>query len=194
MSNRIFMDDESYEILREWSEQNLNYVLTEDFFFKHCEMIFKEVDVKAYVDVKKNKEIRINIKQHNTQIIKSFLERTPDGPNHYNLGYNICNENLTNEAASHTVQVVATAYLMANAYLFFGNKLENREVKAVGRNDGEDKVIVFRKHRDKFYYIPVKAHKSPEGVFSVRGHIRHYKNGKDIWIDEYLKGVDRENE
>lgn len=31
-------------------------------------------------------------------------------------------------------------------------------------------------------------HRSPSGVFSVRGHYRHYKNGKVVWVNEYKKG------
>lgn len=32
------------------------------------------------------------------------------------------------------------------------------------------------------------SHRSPSGVFSVRGHYRHYKNGKVVWVNEYKKG------
>lgn len=32
------------------------------------------------------------------------------------------------------------------------------------------------------------AHSSPSGTFSVRGHYRHYKSGKVIWIAEFTKG------
>lgn len=35
---------------------------------------------------------------------------------------------------------------------------------------------------------PKGSHASPGGIFSVRGHFRHYKNGKVIWISEYRKG------
>ena len=30
---------------------------------------------------------------------------------------------------------------------------------------------------------------SPQGVFSVRGHYRHYKSGKVVWVSEYKKGT-----
>ena len=36
--------------------------------------------------------------------------------------------------------------------------------------------------------VPRDSHASPGGIFSVRGHFRHYKNGKVIWISEYRKG------
>lgn len=41
------------------------------------------------------------------------------------------------------------------------------------------------------YAVSSHTHKSPEGIFSVRGHFRKYKSGKVIWIDEYLKGTDK---
>ncbi len=31
-------------------------------------------------------------------------------------------------------------------------------------------------------------HASPTGIFSVRGHYRHYKSGKVVWINEFRKG------
>lgn len=194
MSNRIFLDVDSYAALNEWSCQNVNQVLIDDFFFKRCELIFQESDAVAFVEVKRNKDIRINIKMNKTQVAKLKVIRTPDGENHYRIDYNLCNDMLSNEQMQPIIQMIANAFFMVNGFLFFGNTLENREIKAVGRNDGEDKVIVFRKYKEQFYAIPVRAHKSPEGVFSVRGHIRHYKNGKNIWINSYFKGVDKENE
>lgn len=32
-------------------------------------------------------------------------------------------------------------------------------------------------------------HASPSYEFSVRGHYRHYKNGKTIWVAQYQKGI-----
>lgn len=36
------------------------------------------------------------------------------------------------------------------------------------------------------------SHAKPSGQFDVRGHYRHYKNGKVIWIKEYVKGKGKE--
>lgn len=35
---------------------------------------------------------------------------------------------------------------------------------------------------------PQGHHASPRGVFGVRGHYRHYRNGNVVWIAEYKKG------
>lgn len=37
--------------------------------------------------------------------------------------------------------------------------------------------------------IPRGHHASPSGTFGVRGHWRHYKNGKNVWIGPYTKGL-----
>lgn len=37
--------------------------------------------------------------------------------------------------------------------------------------------------------VPKGHHASPSCSFTVRGHFRHYKNGKTIWISEFKKGI-----
>lgn len=37
--------------------------------------------------------------------------------------------------------------------------------------------------------VPRGHHASPACSFTVRGHFRHYKSGKTVWIAEYRKGT-----
>ena len=37
--------------------------------------------------------------------------------------------------------------------------------------------------------VPRGSHASPRGIFTVRGHYRHYKSGKVVWVSEYKKGT-----
>ena len=39
--------------------------------------------------------------------------------------------------------------------------------------------------------VPRGHHASPACSFTVRGHFRHYKSGKTVWIAEYRKGSGR---
>ena len=39
--------------------------------------------------------------------------------------------------------------------------------------------------------VPRGHHASPACSFTVRGHFRHYKSGKTVWIAEYRKGTGR---
>lgn len=39
---------------------------------------------------------------------------------------------------------------------------------------------------------PKGHHASPSCSFTVRGHFRHYRSGKTVWIAEYRKGTGKE--
>lgn len=89
--------------------------------------------------------------------------------------------------------ILITSYVHTNAFLWYGNFLDRdkREFSAVGKNQKGNKTIVFRPFQNQLYAASVGRHRSPEGVFQVRGHFRRYRTGKVIWIDGYLKGVDK---
>lgn len=53
----------------------------------------------------------------------------------------------------------------------------------------ENIIYIFRRHGGKISVSPSGSHASPKGVFTVRGHYRHLKNGKSVWIGEYKKGT-----
>lgn len=47
---------------------------------------------------------------------------------------------------------------------------------------------IIRNDRGVLNIAPRGSHASPKGIFTVRGHYRHYKSGKVVWIPEYKKG------
>lgn len=76
------------------------------------------------------------------------------------------------------------------------NRTENR-TKNVMENSNKRKnvskkeniIYIFRRHGGKISVSPSGSHASPQGVFTVRGHYRHLKNGKSVWVGEYKKGT-----
>ena len=48
---------------------------------------------------------------------------------------------------------------------------------------------IFSNHGSGPRIQPRGKHASPAAAFSVRGHYRHYKNGKTVWIRPYKKGT-----
>jgi hypothetical protein len=48
---------------------------------------------------------------------------------------------------------------------------------------------ILRETNGRLIAAPQGSHASPKGEFSVRGHYRHYKNGKTVWINPYKKGT-----
>ena len=135
-------------------------------------------------------------KEDSELIAKGKIELNTDGDTDYNLAVNLSEKasNLSQEAKSTILSILKgyiATFLHANAFLMYGNILNEKEYIAAGRNEGVTKVITFRKFKNKVYAVHTSAHKSPEGVFSVRGHFRHYKDGKVIWIDSYMKGIEK---
>lgn len=60
-----------------------------------------------------------------------------------------------------------------------------------GKDTRNGVTYILRATRDGVAAIPRGSHASPSGEFSVRGHFRHYKSGKVVWVDEYRKGTDQ---
>lgn len=50
-------------------------------------------------------------------------------------------------------------------------------------------VYILRRKRSSISIVRHGSHASPNGIFTVRGHWRRYKNGNVIWISEYKKGT-----
>lgn len=99
-------------------------------------------------------------------------------------------------------QSVLTVYCSVMALLVFGKETIdmpplNAQTKDVGSYKPKKKS---KKHkRSGVTYILNRtnselkrairgSHSSPKGIFSVRGHYRHYKSGKVVWIAEFTKG------
>lgn len=49
-------------------------------------------------------------------------------------------------------------------------------------------IYILKGDSKRLVFAHKSSHASPSGVFNVRGHFRHYKNGKVVWIPEYQKG------
>lgn len=103
-------------------------------------------------------------------------------------------------------QNILTVYASVNAYFFhYRQDLSIVEQKEVNRHTIKGKNNTYKykieKSLNKIYTIVGKIHhnKIPGNrqwrvdCWGVVGHIRHYKNGKEVYIKPYLKGKNRLN-
>ena len=199
MKYKIFIDSEASLFLEEWGKTNKRFVIGCPPLSKKFEIIFclgKKQDYILYAEYTLyGYKYRIKETDGKT-LVKGKIFEDENGASDYKLEIDI-SDALTDfpKLINHINEVVSgicNSFLLIVAYLMYGNILGEKEYIAAGRNEGGTKVITFRKHNETVYAIHTTAHRSPEGVFSVRGHFRHYKSGKIIWIDEYLKGVDKD--
>lgn len=194
MKYKLFIDLESDNYLREWAAENKRYVqgcppLASDF-----ELVFEKTTLRLYL---KKRRFGFHFSFKNEALIaKGKIKSTPAGVNDYLISFELCDDveqlpiNKKEKIIVMMRGYIAT-FIHANAFLMYGNILNEKEYIAAGRNEGGIKVITFRKYKEKIYAVHTSSRKSPEGVYSVRGHFRYYKSGKVIWIDEYMKGTEK---
>lgn len=108
------------------------------------------------------------------------------------------------------VETIITVYCSTMALMVYGNgsrvvetapssvvsqkPAEARESVSSGKKGKDTRnsvTYILRATRDGVAAIPQGSHASPSREFSVRGHFRHYKSGKVVWVDEYRKGTDQ---
>lgn len=190
--NTIYIEKSAYSYLREWAEKDrLKCSLAEPFFQK-CEIHKKDnPEYVLYVESKGLKR-KFSLKIYKKLFAKGEFFPTPEGTNDFQLHYKLAKETETGQEQLDVMMTLITSYVHTNAFLWYGNFLDRdkREFSAVGKNRNGNKTIVFRPFQDQLYAASVGHHRSPEGVFQVRGHFRRYKTGKVIWIDGFMKGVD----
>lgn len=98
------------------------------------------------------------------------------------------------------LQSVLTVYCTLMALMVYGKSEAAEEIEPRMGNAHKPHKGSTRKQRGQTTYIlrtingtllaaPRGSHASPSGTFTVRGHYRHYKSGKVVWIAEYKKGT-----
>lgn len=194
----IHIDAASYDKLMNWQEENRELVKAiapyNKYYFRRAEVVFTDSNIVGYFDFKRDL-LRLRIKRNKKQIANCHIVPTPDDfDNDYGIYFDLMvnDESLPYDDACKVIQVVANTYIAYNALLIYGNLVDGSSITPRARTEGGDKHYFLKEYDNKIYAVSSHAHRSPEGVFSVRGHFRKYKSGKVIWIDEYLKGTDKD--
>ena len=106
-------------------------------------------------------------------------------------------------------QSVLTVYCSLMALMTFGNMgacRENPETtpkeikphkaqKSTAKSKKKpNTTYILRKTPNGLQAISQGSHASPSFEFTVRGHYRHYKSGKVIWVSEHTKGNGKKKE
>ena len=100
------------------------------------------------------------------------------------------------------IQGVVTVYASTMAILSYGSatakpsrktttKSQTRRqkpVKSRQRSKSKGATYILKRQGKEAHIVKQGSHRKPEGSFTVRGHFRHYQNGKIIWIEEFMKG------
>ena len=118
-------------------------------------------------------------------------------------GYYKVDDKTTKNLNMDEIQSIMTTYASTMALLAYGNEItrparqishrtENNKPssnkKKLKKSKSSGITYVLRRDSKTAAIMPHGKHRSPQGTFNVRGHFRHYKDGKVVWIEEYSKG------
>lgn len=196
--NIIHIDENSYNQLMIWKSENHELIQAVSpysrYYFDRVQVDYGTYPNKnngkslvAYFE-KKHDYLHFRVKYDRVQIAKGKIEATPKGPNNFEIQYSL-GDGIKNSADfQHILKMVVEAYISVNALLLYGNLVDGSSTTIRAKSDENDKHYFIKKYDNKLYAVTSSTHRSPEGIFSVRGHFRKYKSGKVIWIDEFLKG------
>lgn len=196
--NKVILRTEDVEFLLKWRDMNTDIVRMTPLPMKSCQMRFP--DTGFVINAKANEQtIRFDVILGPTPLGRLEFERNQFG---------LCKlkKNKT-KLKSEDIQAVLTVYASLMALFVYGNEtvklpeITDEKKKSRTAHEKARKKV----HTDNTTYILTRdgnephvdikgSHRSPSCTFSVRGHYRHYKNGRVIWIEEFTKGNGKRKE
>ncbi len=189
--DRIILLNKDVETLLKWRDNNADLVRRNPAPFKGIILEFPEthINIKAYNDAGK---IAFYIRINGSSAGKITGLQLPGGLLQVQ-------KNTTN-LSSDDVQSIITVYASLMAFIVYNEpeaaaaakeaRQERPKKAKSGAQRSKSSVTYLFNHSSDGPRIQQRGqHSSPAGVFTVRGHYRHYKNGRAVWIKPYKKGT-----
>ena len=189
--DKIILSSQDVETLLEWRDNNADLVRRNAAPFKEVMLEFPETNIiiKAYNDAGK---IAFYLQVNGKKAGKITGLQLPGGL--------FQEKKNTTKLSKDDVQSIITVYASLMALIVY-HKPEAAAAAKEPRQERPKKAKngVQRRKNGITYLLKSSAsgprirprgqHSSPAGAFTVRGHYRHYKNGKTVWIRPYHKGT-----
>ena len=191
--DRIILSSKDVETLLQWRDNNADLVRRNPAPFKGIMLEFPEtkIHIKAYNDAGK---IAFYLQVNGNKAGKITGQQLPGGLLQVKKN--------TTKLKSEDVQSIITVYASLMAFIVYSDsapaaaaaakeRSQERPKKAKSGAQRSKKSITYLfNHSSSGPRIPQRGqHANPAGVFTVRGHYRHYKNGRSVWIKPYKKGT-----
>lgn len=189
--DKILLSNKDIETLLKWRDQNKELIRRNAAPFKGILLQFPEsfIDIKAYNDAGK---ITFYLFINGHKAGKITGRQLPGGLLQVKKN--------TTKLSSDDIQSIITIYASLMALIVYHKPeaaaaaKEARQERPKKAKNGQERrknsVTYLLKHSGSGPRIQQRGqHSSPAGVFTVRGHYRHYKDGRSVWIKPYKKGT-----
>lgn len=195
--DRIILSSKDVETLLEWRDHNADMVRRNPAPFKGILLEFPEtnINIKAYNDAGK---IAFYVRINGSSAGKITGRQLPGGL--------LKVKKNTTKLKSDDVQSIITVYASLMAFIVYNEpeaaaaaapkktgQERPKKAKSGAQRSKKSVTYLFNHSSSGPRIRPRGHHNSPAGVFTVRGHYRHYKNGRAVWIKPYKKGTGGQN-
>lgn len=199
--DKVIFKIKDVDALLAWRDNHPDLVRSLPMPLKALEFIFPESGW-SFKAIREKELITFHPALHGKPVGKMKLRVCPGGKLAMVKRDNILN--------GEDVETIITVYCSTMALMVYGSgsrvvdtalspsvsqkPTESRESVSSGKKGKDTRnsvTYILRATRDGVAAIPQGSHASPSREFSVRGHFRHYKSGKVVWVDEYRKGTDQ---
>ena len=188
--DRVELTIADVERLIEWRDQHPDEVRCHPAPLKAVEIRIKENGWRIK-GIREGNDLRLHLSQGDQQFGNCTFARRADG-----MWASAKNRMRVDE---DDLCSVLTVYCSLMALMAYGRTearepRECRETAAQAATNGRKSkkkprtTYILRMDNGALRAAPKGSHASPGGIFTVRGHFRHYKSGKVVWISEYKKG------
>ena len=189
--DKIILHSQDVETLLQWRDNNADLVRRNPAPFKSILIEFPDTNIiiKAYNDAGK---IAFYLQVNGNKAGKITGQQLPGGL--------FQEKKNTTKLKKDDVQSIITVYASLMALIVYHKpetpaatkepRQERQKTAKTGKKRRQNGVTYLLKSSASGPRIqPRGQHSSPAGAFTVRGHYRHYKNGKTVWIRPYHKGT-----
>lgn len=180
------------EMLLEWRDEHKELVRALPASLKAVEICFPHNDIRIK-GIRGENTLKLQLSAGYKTLCIAEFEIAED---------RLCLKKKRNAGIDEDIlQSALTVYCSLMALMAYGSAAADEEIEPKGQKakdrsrgdkspSGKQKrtTYILRKTQRGLQMLPKGAHASPHGVFTVRGHYRHYKNGKVVWIGAYQKG------
>lgn len=197
--DKVILSESDLTYLLEWRDSHKDLVRLNPAPMKSIEIVCKDSGF-TIKGIREDDYLKLNINHKGMSLGSVQFRMLPGG-----LWSKV--KDKTNLPDKDGVQSVLTVYGSLMALMVYGNSDRPTEFVDLPPQTAADKktstkpsrpqkqkkrqsvTYILRSDKNGIYVASKGRHASPKGVFGVRGHYRHYKSGKVVWISEFQKGT-----
>ena len=193
--DKVELSVKDIEALLNWRDQHQDEVRSHPAPLKAVEIVMPHNGYRIK-GIRDGDQLRLHLSQFDEQLGNSRFVRREDG-----MWASTRNRM---QVGRDDLQAVLTVYCSIMALMAYGRReVEPQDtIPEHGPKSSPSKRHTKRKSKRTTYIlrsisgalsaVPRGSHASPSGIFTVRGHYRHYKSGKVVWVAEYKKGTGKQ--